>query len=93
MLQQVKEGLEVGASLDCIYLMLIGLPCLGEGIHILFLERFCWWRIHLQRVDRRSVLPYTEVKVRTSRATCRTHISNDLTLTDTLAYLKAFCIS
>ena len=55
--------MEVGAGLDCIYLMLIGLPCLGEGIHVLFLERFCRWRIHLQRVDRRSVLPYTEVKV------------------------------
>ena len=92
MLQQVKESLEVGAGLDCIYLMLIGLPCLTEGIHVLFLERFCWWRIHLQRVDRRAVLPHTDVKVRAGRATCRAYISNDLALADTLANLKTFCI-
>ena len=64
-LEELKEGLEVGVGLNHIYLMLIGLPSLIEGLHVLLLQWLCWWRIHLQRIDRRAVFPYAEVEMRT----------------------------
>ena len=68
-LEEIEEGLEVGTGLDEVHLMLVGAPCLVEGFHVLLLDRFGRRRLHLERIDRSTVLPYAEIKMRTGRST------------------------
>lgn len=59
---------------------------------MLFGERFRRRRIHLQRIDRSTVLPYPEIKMRACGTTGRAHITYDFSLTDTLARLESLGI-
>lgn len=75
-------------GLNGVDFVLIGLMDGTECIHALRLERLGGWRVHLERVYRRAVLPYAEVEVRACRAACRADIADDFTLADTLADLE-----
>ena len=63
-----------------------------ESILVGILQRLGRRRIHLERIDRTAILPNAEIQVRTGRAACRTDITDDFTLTDTLAFLDALGI-
>ena len=61
--------------------------------HVLWLYRLGRWRLQLQRVDGRAVLPDAEIKMRTGRKSGGTDIADDISLTDPHAGLYAFPIS
>ena len=79
-------------GLDRIDLGLIFCLDLFEGFLMIVLDRFCRRRIHLERIDRGSVLPHTEVEVRSCRTAGRAYITYHFTLTNTLAGLEPLCI-
>ena len=68
-------------GLEC---FLVGSDDSRECVFVLSGDGFGRWRLHLEGVDRRTVLPDSEIEVRTRACTRAAYITDDLTLLDML---------